>query len=85
MMYITDEGVPEEYRRYVLAPEYYESCLERIVNLPAWSLHRLLEMLYADMGECMIFFPNAYDEVIADIENCIRRGAFDTDYLEEKK
>ena len=54
------------------------------VCFPAWSLHRLLEMLYADIGECMIFFPNTYDEFIADIENCIRRGNFNKYCLEEK-
>ena len=52
--------------------------------IPAWSLHRLLEILYADTGECMIFFHNTYDEFIADIENYIRRGIFNKDYLEEK-
>ena len=52
--------------------------------IPAWSLHRLLEMLYANIGECMIFFPNTYDEFIADIENHIRRGCFNQDYLEER-
>lgn len=58
--------------------------IPKSANHPAWSLHRLLEMLYADIGECMIFFPNTYDEIIADIENCIRRGIFNKDYLEEK-
>lgn len=53
--------------------------------IPAWSLHRLLEMLYADTGECMIFFPNAYEEIIGDIENLIGRGTFNADYLEERK
>ncbi len=57
--------------------------LERNDVIPAWSLHRLLEMLYADTGECMIFFPNTYDEFIADIENYIRRGIFNKNYLEE--
>jgi hypothetical protein len=54
-------------------------------DIPAWSLHRLFEMLYADIGECIIFFPHAYDEVIADIEDCIHRGTFNQDYLEDKK
>ena len=52
--------------------------------IPAWSLHRLLEMLYADIGECMIFFPNTYEEIISDIETMIRRGTFNKDYLEEQ-
>lgn len=85
MMYITDKNVPDEYRLYRLIPEYYEQIPEYLTHIPAWSLHRLLEMLYQDIGECMIFFPNTYDEFIADIENCIRRGNFNKDYLEDKK
>ncbi len=53
-------------------------------HIPAWSMHRLLEMLYADIGECMIFFPDTYEEIIGDIENLIGRGTFNADYLEEK-
>ena len=49
MMYITDGRVPEEYRHYDLVPEYYESCLEDIVHIPAWSLHRLVEMIPLDI------------------------------------
>lgn len=63
--------------------EYFQELWGK--DIPAWSLHRLLEMLYADIGECMIFFPNTYDEVIADIEDSIRRGQFNQDYLEDKK
>jgi hypothetical protein len=54
-------------------------------EIPAWSLHRLLEMLYADIGECIIFFPNTYEEIIGDIENLIRRRIFNKDYLEDKQ
>jgi hypothetical protein len=53
--------------------------------IPAWSLHRLLVMLYEDLGECMIFFPNPYEEIIADIERVIEQGYFNKDYLEDKK
>ena len=53
-------------------------------DLPAWSLHRLFEMLYADIG-CIMYFPNAYDKIIVDIEDCIRRGTFNKDYMEERK
>jgi hypothetical protein len=69
----------------VLATPFTKECEGCKSYYPAWSLHRLLEMLYQDIGECMIFFPNTYDEIIADIENCIRRGTFNKDYLEEKK
>ena len=67
----------------VLATPFTKECVECKSYYPAWSLHRLLEMLYADTGECMIFFPNTYDEFIADIENFICRGIFNEDYLEE--
>ena len=70
--------------------EYFERPIDYVEGLrdkwiPAWSLNRLLEMLYADVGECIIFFHNTYDELIADIENYIRRGIFNPEYLEEKK
>lgn len=91
MMYITSEvdglgkPLPEEYRYYRLEiGDYHKPIGKGMLHIPAWSLHRLLEMLYADIGECMIFFPNTYDEIIADIENLIRRGTFNKDYLEEK-
>lgn len=53
-------------------------------EIPAWSLARLLEILYEDSMECMIFFPNPYEEIIADIERVIEQGYFNKDYLEEK-
>lgn len=49
MMYITDGRVPEEYRHYDIVTECYESCLEDIVYIPAWSLHRLVEMIPLDI------------------------------------
>lgn len=51
--------------------------------IPAWSLHRLLEILYG--GDCMIFFPNPYEVIIGEIEKVIKQGYFNKDYLEEKK
>lgn len=58
---------------------YYSIIEEGIV--PAWSLHKLLYMLYSDIGECLVFFPNTYNDVIADIETMIRRGTFNKEYL----
>lgn len=49
MMYITDVNVPEEHRYYDLETECYEPCLEGIVGIPAWSLHRLVEMIPLDI------------------------------------
>lgn len=83
MMYITDVNVPEEHRYYDLETECYEPCLEGIVGIPAWSLHRLLEMF----GDNYSFFSleNSYDELIHAIAIDIEEGTFNKDYLEEKK
>ncbi len=52
--------------------------------IPAWSLHRLIELVAADdMSEYMLFLPDVYDEVIAEIEVCIKNGWFNKEYLEE--
>ena len=52
-------------------------------NIPAWSLHRLAEMLASKWGEVMIFLPDVYDDIISDIEIEIGRGTFNKKYLEE--
>ena len=79
-----DHALTEDYDDWRSSPIYKDWEDWQKDGIPAWSLHRLLEMLYADIGECMIFFPNTYDEFIADIENHIRRGCFNQDYLEER-
>lgn len=85
MMIITKSNhIPHE-PRIIVGYDYKLSTNKAFDTLPAWSLHRLLEMLYADIGECMIFFPNTYNEIIVDIENVIRRGTFNQDYLDDKK
>ena len=50
--------------------------------IPAWSLHRLIEMLALVPYE---IYPkdNIYNEVIDDIEEAIKEGYFNKEYLEE--
>ena len=50
-------------------------------DIPAWSLHRLMELLASKWGECMVFLPDAYDEIISDIEIEIGRGSFNKEFL----
>lgn len=91
MMYRTYENIPEEYRYYELVPEFYRPCIEGVVHIPAWSLHRLLILL--DKGDIIgtgvyIDYMNveeSYEVVISRIANLLRIGAFDEDYLEVKK
>lgn len=53
-------------------------------DIPAWSLHRLIEMLTLCPYE---IYPrdNVYDDIIYDIEDAIKEGYFNKDYLEEEK
>ena len=53
------------------------------LEIPAWSLHRLMEMY----GDNYSFFSldNAYGELIHAIAIDIEKGIFNKDYLEEKK
>ena len=55
--------------------------LEQNYNaFPAWSLHRLIEMLALVPYE---IYPkdNVYNEVIDDIEEAIKEGYFNKEYL----
>ena len=66
--------------------------------LPAWSLHRLIEMcnktqvgmtigIYHDEvtvdGDLFEVFDNTYDNLISIIERLIKEGHFNKEYLEE--
>lgn len=69
--------------------EYFQELWGK--DIPAWSLHRLMVLL--DKGDVIgtgvyINYMNVeecYEVVISHIANLLRVGAFDEDYLEEKK
>ena len=64
--------------------EYVDGIAEDYIGdsyIPAWSLHRLAEMLASQWGEVMLFLPDAYDDIISDIEIEIGRGDFNKEYL----
>ena len=53
-------------------------------DIPAWSLHRLIEMALRDVLICGISFnfdEDAYEKVIGIIEYQINGGYFNTEYL----
>lgn len=53
-------------------------------DIPAWSLHRLLSMLTAKRKVLLIRFEaDLYDVLIDRIENEIKEGNFNKEYLEE--
>ena len=49
---------------------------------PAWSLHRLIEMVAGGSEEQMIFLPDPYDELIEEIAGAIMVGCFPKEYLD---
>ena len=51
--------------------------------IPAWSLHRLIEMIAGGCEEQMIFLPDPYDEIIEEIAGAIMVDCFNKEYLEE--
>ena len=56
--------------------------LQSCYDIHAWSLARLVEMATESPKEyCMIWVPNAYDDIISDIESLIKEGYFNKDYL----
>ena len=74
------------YRRIPYEGEKYDFWQEEIGysenGIPAWSLARLVEMATESPKEyCMIWVPNAYDDIIHDIESLIKEGYFNKDYL----
>ena len=55
---------------------------ELTVDTPAWSLHRLIEMVAGGSEEQMIFLPDPYDELIEEIAGAIMVGCFPKEYLD---
>ena len=53
-------------------------------DVPAWSLHRLIEMLgVSKMAFNMDIYDSPYEEVIHRIEIFVNAGEFNKEYLEE--
>ena len=52
--------------------------------VPAWSLHRLIELCaIPEVPLIEVKFQNTYDEIISLIEEAIKLDAFNKEYLEE--
>ena len=52
--------------------------------IPAWSLHRLLEILNPTIVEFAIStLEDAYKDVIYNISECVKNGYFNKEYLKQ--
>ena len=65
-------------RNYKAIPQ-----IDSFVFIPAWSLHRLLLMLYDREDLYPIMPTTAYDDIVDEIENSIERGYFNKEHLNE--
>ena len=52
-------------------------------DIPAWSLHRLIELAYGNWEEDIVpvYLGNSYDMLIGRIEFQIKQGKFNKEYL----
>lgn len=67
---------------YVGCPTDYS--FENGLHIPAWSLHRLVEILgVSKMFFNMDFYDSPYEEIIRRIDVFIKTGVFNKEYLEE--
>ena len=56
---------------------------KEIIHCPAWSLHRLLYILYPREDVYPIMPSTAYDDIIDEIEDEIKCGGFNKKYLKQ--
>lgn len=59
--------------------------IEGINDIPAWSLHRLIEIYSKGTGNYSFFFPDVYESIISDIEYAVFNGYLDLNYLMEEE
>ena len=71
----------ESDKTYFARPRDYV-CAEASTSIPAWSLHRMMSMLTAKR-KCMLirFEADLYDVLINRIEQSIKGGSFNKEYL----
>ena len=52
-------------------------------DIPAWSLHRLIEILDPPLIEFNVLSYNPYEEIIYIISECIKNGYISKEYLKQ--
>ena len=95
MMYIVlvkdfrGKDVPNAERVYSLCTWYEETSmsvgLEKREYIPAWSFHRLIELLgLSKICLNIDLYDSPYEEIIRRIDIFINTGVFNKEYLEEQ-
>lgn len=79
--------VAESDRHYYLSlfnqEEFQAVGLSQYEKIPAWSLHRLIEILDSPLIEFNGLSYNPYEEIIYLISECIKNGYISKEYLKQ--
>lgn len=73
---------PETADMYIFDDEVYIG-KPNVDDIPAWSLHRLLRLLYPREDVYLIMPSTAYADIIDDIEDEIKCGGFNKECLKQ--
>lgn len=68
---------------YMIRPVDYLEGEEHRGHIPAWSLHRLIEILDSPLLEFNTLSYNPYEEMIYNISVCIKNGYIIKEYLKQ--
>ena len=88
MCWIEEWGYDDDKQEIFCTGNYFVRPIDYVwddnyINyIPAWSLHRLIEMVAGGSEEQMIFLPDPYDELIEEIAGAIMVGCFPKEYLD---
>ena len=73
---------PETADMYIFDDEVYIG-KPNIDDIPAWSLHRLIEILDSTLVEFDFLSYNPYEEIIYNVSECIKNGYISKEYLKQ--
>ena len=79
-----DHAMTEEYEDWQARPMGEWDGWDKN-EIPAWSLHRLIELAYGNWKEDIVpvYLGNSYDMLIGRIEFQVKQGKFNKEYLED--
>ena len=66
---------------WFIFPCNWNSCTISEELIPAWSLHRLMEILYPPLIEFNLLSCNPFEEIIYNISECVKNGYLNHEYL----
>ena len=78
-----DFALTSDYDDWRLEPIYKDWEDWQKYGIPAWSLHRLIELAYGNWKEDIapIYLGNSYDMLIERIKFQVKQGKFNKEYL----